>query len=96
MRLFLYKIFNYTSLNINVLAYYFNVFNRDKQIDTITKVNYLITKNMITLLNATVNYTIVKSWGYFNSQTETWDGMIGDLVSDRAEIGGKIKKTVKF
>ena len=47
---------------------------------------------MIAFLNATVNYTIVKSWGYFNAQTETWDGMIGDLVSDRAEIGGNFTK----
>lgn len=50
---------------------------------------------MIDFLNATVNYTIVKSWGYFNAQSQSWDGMIGDLVADRAEIGGMILKIDK-
>ena len=43
---------------------------------------------MTAFLNATVNYTFVESWGYFNTETSEWSGMIGDLVGDRSEIGG--------
>uniref|UniRef100_A0A182J1B5 Ionotropic glutamate receptor C-terminal domain-containing protein n=1 Tax=Anopheles atroparvus TaxID=41427 RepID=A0A182J1B5_ANOAO len=60
---------------------------KDKHIDTITKVNYLLTNILATYLGAGVNYTCVSSWGYYNPSTGMWDGMIGELVHDVADLG---------
>uniref|UniRef100_A0A182NM91 Ionotropic glutamate receptor C-terminal domain-containing protein n=1 Tax=Anopheles dirus TaxID=7168 RepID=A0A182NM91_9DIPT len=60
---------------------------KDKHIDTITKVNYILTNYLATYLGAGVNYTRVSSWGYYNTTTNTWDGMIGELVHDVADLG---------
>ena len=66
----------------------FNFHFRDKHIDTITKVNYFLTNYLTNeYLNATVNYTLVPSWGYFNNETGLWDGMIGELVNNVADLG---------
>lgn len=61
--------------------------NSDKHIDTITKSNYVLTNYVIAFVNATVSYSIVPSWGYQNKTTERWDGMIGELVENQADIG---------
>lgn len=63
------------------------MFSSDKHIDTITKVNYVLTNHMIDYVNATVQYSIVSTWGYLNKTTDQWDGMIGQLVNDDAQIG---------
>lgn len=60
---------------------------RDQHLDTITKVNFILTNHLVSYMNATVNYTIVDTWGYFNKNTSTWTGMIGDLVENRADLG---------
>ncbi|XP_035786602.1 ionotropic receptor 75a-like [Anopheles albimanus] len=60
---------------------------RDKHIDTITKVNYILTNYLATYLGASVNYSRVTTWGYYNSTTGLWDGMIGELVHDVADLG---------
>uniref|UniRef100_A0A182KER7 Ionotropic glutamate receptor C-terminal domain-containing protein n=1 Tax=Anopheles christyi TaxID=43041 RepID=A0A182KER7_9DIPT len=60
---------------------------QDKHIDTITKVNYILTNYLATYLSAGVNYSRVTTWGYYNTTTGLWDGMIGELVHDAADLG---------
>lgn len=38
-------------------------------------------------VNATVFYSIVNSWGYKDKDTGQWNGMIGELVEQKADIG---------
>lgn len=59
----------------------------DKHLDTISKVNYALTNDVIRFLNGSVKYSIVTSWGYLNNETGHWDGMIGELVRGEAQIG---------
>lgn len=61
---------------------------RQKHVDTITKQNYFLTKYVAQYLNATVQFSYVDSWGYRNPETGRFNGMIGELQSDRADIGG--------
>ncbi|XP_053674588.1 ionotropic receptor 75a-like [Anopheles nili] len=60
---------------------------KDKHIDTITKVNYILTNYLVAYLGARVNYSRVSTWGYYNSSTGMWDGMIGELVHNTADLG---------
>ncbi|XP_050074306.1 ionotropic receptor 75a-like [Anopheles maculipalpis] len=60
---------------------------KDKHIDTITKVNYILTNCLASYLGAGVNYSRVTTWGYYNTTTGMWDGMIGELVHDVADLG---------
>uniref|UniRef100_A0A8W7PX34 Ionotropic glutamate receptor C-terminal domain-containing protein n=1 Tax=Anopheles coluzzii TaxID=1518534 RepID=A0A8W7PX34_ANOCL len=62
-------------------------FMQDKHIDTITKVNYILTNCLVAYLGAEVNYTRVTTWGYYNTTTGMWDGMIGELVHNTADLG---------
>ncbi|XP_049542811.1 ionotropic receptor 75a-like [Anopheles darlingi] len=59
----------------------------NKHIDTITKVNYILTNYLAAYLGASVNYSRVATWGYYNSTTGLWDGMIGELVHGAADLG---------
>ncbi|XP_065089202.1 ionotropic receptor 75a-like [Ochlerotatus camptorhynchus] len=60
---------------------------RDKHIDTISKVNYILTNCLVHYMGAQVNYSIVSTWGYFNTSTKRWDGMIGELSHGLADLG---------
>uniref|UniRef100_A0A182S886 Ionotropic glutamate receptor C-terminal domain-containing protein n=1 Tax=Anopheles maculatus TaxID=74869 RepID=A0A182S886_9DIPT len=60
----------------------------DKHIDTISRVNYLLTKSVAYALNATVRFSIVDTWGYRDPQSDRYNGMIGELQSDLADLGG--------
>ncbi|XP_058463500.1 ionotropic receptor 75a-like [Malaya genurostris] len=60
---------------------------KDKHIDTITKVNHVLTNHLIEYLGAHVNYSVVSSWGYYNTSTKRWDGMIGELSHRTADLG---------
>uniref|UniRef100_A0A182MNM0 Ionotropic glutamate receptor C-terminal domain-containing protein n=1 Tax=Anopheles culicifacies TaxID=139723 RepID=A0A182MNM0_9DIPT len=60
----------------------------DKHIDTISRVNYLLTKSVAHALNATVRFSIVDTWGYRDQETDRYNGMIGELQSDLADLGG--------
>ncbi|XP_058123591.1 ionotropic receptor 75a-like [Anopheles ziemanni] len=60
----------------------------DKHIDTISRVNYQLTKVIAQALNATVSFTFVDSWGYRDPNTGRYNGMIGELQSDLADLGG--------
>lgn len=59
----------------------------DKHLDTISKVNYILTNDIITFMNASVEYKVVSSWGYLDNKTGQWDGMIGQLVRGEAHVG---------
>lgn len=59
----------------------------DKHIDTISKVNYLLTNDVANFINATMNYRVVASWGYRDNDSGLWSGMIGELVTNQAQIG---------
>ncbi|XP_053687023.1 ionotropic receptor 75a-like [Sabethes cyaneus] len=60
---------------------------KDKHIDTITKVNYVLTNDLVHYMGARINYSVVSSWGYYNSTTKRWDGMIGELSHRTADLG---------
>lgn len=60
---------------------------RDTHIDTIGKLNYIFTNQVIDFLNASVKYSIVDSWGYLNKETAEWSGMVGELLQDKADLG---------
>lgn len=49
--------------------------------------NYILTNYVASYLGASVNYSRVSTWGYYNSTTGLWDGMIGELVHDVADLG---------
>lgn len=38
-------------------------------------------------MGAAVNYSVVSTWGYLNTTTGRWDGMIGELSQLRADLG---------
>lgn len=66
---------------------YFNKNLRDKHIDSIEKVNYVLVEHLAKMINAKLNYTIRDTWGYKNNESK-WSGMIGELTENRADIGG--------
>lgn len=39
-------------------------------------------------MNASFNYSIVRSWGYRNETTGKWDGMLGEIIHDGVDLGG--------
>ncbi|GLV44368.1 Ionotropic receptor 64a [Carabus blaptoides fortunei] len=59
---------------------------RDKHLDSITKVNYILVNHLANIVNASLSYTIKNTWGY--KKNNTWTGMIGELTEDKADIGG--------
>ncbi|XP_026479248.1 probable glutamate receptor [Ctenocephalides felis] len=46
--------------------------------------------DVITSLNGTRNYHVVKSWGYKDPKTGKYDGLIGELISGDADFGTPI------
>lgn len=39
-------------------------------------------------LNASKKFIFTPTWGYLNKTTNRWSGMLGDIVENRADIGG--------
>lgn len=62
---------------------------KQKNVDTITKMNYIIVKDLLDAINPTKKEVFRKTWGYENATTKIWNGIVGDLTQKRAEIGGK-------
>ncbi|XP_055603749.1 ionotropic receptor 75a-like [Uranotaenia lowii] len=60
---------------------------KDKHIDTITKVNFILTNALVQYMGAVVNYSVVSTWGYLNTSSGEWSGMIGELSSRTADLG---------
>nr|AMM70654.1 ionotropic receptor 75q2 [Heliconius melpomene rosina] len=55
-------------------------------IDTITKVNFPTTNQLLDFLNASRKYIFTETWGYRHNNT--WNGMTGYLVRQEVDIGG--------
>ncbi|XP_049825059.1 glutamate receptor ionotropic, kainate glr-3-like [Aethina tumida] len=53
-----------------------------------TKNNYILTNHLIETMNVTIVPTYRSSWDYYNETINTYNGLIGDLQSGLAEIGG--------
>lgn len=64
------------------------LFSRDRTIDSPTKQTYQILSNVIASLNASGNFSVEKTWGYFNATTKTFDGMNGRVIRKEADIAG--------
>ncbi|XP_063706206.1 glutamate receptor 3-like [Culicoides brevitarsis] len=60
---------------------------RDQHRDTIAKVNFILTNHLMAFMNATVQFSVVDTWGYLNKENNTWNGMIGELTDNKADIG---------
>ncbi|CAK1596060.1 unnamed protein product [Parnassius mnemosyne] len=58
----------------------------DDHIDTITKVNFPTTNQLLDFLNARRKFIFADTWGYRHNNT--WNGMTGYLVRGEVEIGG--------
>lgn len=67
----------------------------DKNIDPITKLNYLIINDVLDKINATKKEIFQMTWGYFNERTKKWSGMVGDIVHKGADIGGDFELVLK-
>ncbi|XP_068992023.1 ionotropic receptor 75a-like isoform X1 [Neodiprion pinetum] len=59
----------------------------DRHIDTIAKVNYPWILSLVEIMNATVSFETVESWGY-RASNNTWSGMIGMLDRKEIDLGG--------
>lgn len=62
----------------------------DKHVDSILKVNYMMVNTILDTMNVTKKELFQMTWGYFNARSRKWSGMVGDLVHNGADIGGKI------
>ncbi|GAB0096805.1 uncharacterized protein DMENIID0001_123730 [Sergentomyia squamirostris] len=60
----------------------------ERHIDSITKVNYVLTNHLMDIMNASKGFIHSPSWGIKNTTTGKWDGMIGHLLDGKADIGG--------
>ncbi|XP_056633934.1 ionotropic receptor 75a-like [Diorhabda sublineata] len=60
---------------------------RDKHIDSITKVDFVLVNHLGDIVNATLNFSFVSSWGYKMNDSH-WNGMLGCLERKEADIGG--------
>lgn len=82
---------NITLNNCNVVThnetYRHLLDKRFKHIDTITKVNYVFMLHLADMLNVTMNFSFVGTWGYLSNNSQ-WTGMIGELTRKHADIGG--------
>lgn len=69
---------------------------RDKHIDGISKMNYFLMQHVVGMVNASKNEIYRSTWGYKNQSTGVFSGMIGDLQSKEANIGGMNILLIKF
>ncbi|KAJ6641128.1 BTB/POZ domain-containing protein 6-A [Pseudolycoriella hygida] len=60
---------------------------RDVHIDALSKVTYILTKELMRFVNATVKYNILSTWGYKDKTTGKWNGVVGQLISNEADVG---------
>lgn len=65
---------------------------RDKSVDAILKLNYIILNEILDKLNVTKKELYQGTWGYYDPNTKKWTGMVGDLVHNGADIGGRRKR----
>lgn len=60
---------------------------RDRPIDTPSKLNFNMAMQVTYFLNASLQLSIVKTWGYPDKETGYWPGMLGELIRDEADLG---------
>lgn len=61
----------------------------DKHVDSILKLNYMMVNTILDSMNVTKKELFQMTWGYYNARSRKWSGMVGDLVHNGADIGGK-------
>ena len=61
---------------------------RERHVDTLTKVNFALSAHLMDFVNSTPNFIFTSSWG-FPMPKGGFNGMIGQLIRQEAEIGGK-------
>ncbi|XP_063232175.1 glutamate receptor ionotropic, delta-2-like [Bacillus rossius redtenbacheri] len=54
-------------------------------VDTVTKLNYILLLHIGDLMNASMELSIVDTWGY--PSNGSWSGMVGSLQREEADIG---------
>lgn len=57
-----------------------------------TKVNWLLLPYLFDIVNATARNYFRPTWGYKNRTTGLYNGVMGDLQSGLADLGGKWKR----
>ena len=62
----------------------------DKNEDSISKVNYISVNAVLNVMNVTRKEIFTNSWGYQDPKTKMFGGMLGDIHSGKADIGGKM------
>nr|WJJ63351.1 ionotropic receptor 75s [Pachyrhinus yasumatsui] len=60
---------------------------RDKHIDSIAKVDYVLVLVLASIYNITLRFSVKDTWGYKNNESR-WSGMMGELTRREADIGG--------
>lgn len=68
-------------------------FGRQNRVDTLTKINFILTTHLVDFLNGTPKYLFVPTWGamYPNG---TFYGMMGQLIYDEADIGSEYLRMI--
>ncbi|XP_044755166.1 glutamate receptor 1-like [Coccinella septempunctata] len=61
---------------------------RERHVDTISKLNYLLIHHLTDFTNATRQFIVQPSWGYKQKNSSFYDGMVGDLQKGIADLGG--------
>lgn len=54
-----------------------------------TKVNYILLPFLFDIINATTRNIFRETWGYKNQTTGLYNGVMGDLQSGVADLGGE-------
>ena len=62
----------------------------DKNEDSISKVNYISVNAVLSVMNVTRKEIFSNSWGYQDPKTKMLGGMLGDIHSSKADIGGEL------
>lgn len=60
----------------------------DIEVDTVGKSGHRLGVSVLQFMNATPEIILNNSWGSFNATSQQWTGMLGDIISGRAEFGG--------
>ncbi|XP_063921270.1 glutamate receptor-like [Zophobas morio] len=61
---------------------------RNRHMDALSKLNYILANILMDYLNATRKFIVRKSWGYKNVTTGVFSGMAGDLHTGLADLAG--------
>ncbi|XP_050303739.1 ionotropic receptor 75a-like [Anthonomus grandis grandis] len=62
---------------------------RNKHIDSISKVSYVLILTMAPIFNVTLNMSICNTWGY-KDNASNWNGMMGKILRNEADIAGTV------